>query len=157
MQKIDKEHITNILKSIVILLISLQASSAEMGDFFRSVKKYIGTYQVSHKNSGFCDSGNLDFIDAKAPTKGLRLGQRLFLGEFSKKEHSEVNSDGCLSSTSFQFQKNKVTQISKISNCPVVHKKFETKSTQILELKDNTITYTSVEGGIKCKFKKEAK
>lgn len=156
MQNTEMKLKYKVLKSLTILIISLQAYSAGMGDFFRTVKKHIGTYQVAEKNSGFCNSGKLDFIDAKAPTKGLRLGQKLYLGEFSKEIESEVNSDGCLSSTSFQYKEHKVTQVSKVSNCPIKHKKFEATSTQVLEFKNNLIIYTSLESGIKCKFKKGA-
>lgn len=140
---------------LLIAFFSSKAFASDMDSFLKKASTKSGAYILMKSNSGFCDSGNLVFIDQKNPSLGLRVGQRIFLGPFSNKEKSEINSDGCKTTIKFKYNKNKVTQTSSISSCPIKFKKFEARSTQALEFKNSTVIYTSKESKINCIFRKK--
>lgn len=145
----------NILKLLLVICITLPSFGDEIKSFLDVAKKYVGEYEVIKSNSRFCDSGTLAFLNSSKPKDGLRIGQTIFFGPFSKEKQIEKTSDGCKSTSRYKFENNKVTQFSEIIECPKNFKKLEAKSTQVLSFSDEQVSYHSVESKIKCIFKRK--
>ncbi|POB12697.1 hypothetical protein [Halobacteriovorax sp. DA5] len=150
-----KNFTISICKLVVILALPTMALATSANDFISTMKKHVGEYKTLVRNSDFCDASEVQFIDKKSPKKGLRIGQRIFFGPFSNKK--EIEKSDCTYSTSFTYTKKKVIQLSEVSDCKESTKQKDSKSTQILEITEGTLTYESKESGIKCVYQKVQK
>ncbi|MGI4993876.1 hypothetical protein ACRXCV_14650 [Halobacteriovorax sp. GFR7] len=145
----------SICKLVIILLLPSMALATSASDFISTMKKHVGEYKTLVRNSDFCDASDIQFVDEKSPKKGLRIGHRIFFGPLTDKK--QVEKSDCTYTSTFSYTKTKVIQISEIKNCKTSAKQKDSMSTQILEIKNDTINYESKESGIKCVYKKVQK
>ncbi|WP_412469918.1 MULTISPECIES: hypothetical protein [unclassified Halobacteriovorax] len=150
-----KNSTISICKLVVILALPTMSLAASANDFISAMKKHVGEYKTLVRSSDFCDASEVQFIDEKSPQKGLRVGHRIFLGPFSDKK--QVEKSDCTYSSVFTYTKTKVTQVSEVKDCKASANQKDSISTQILELKNDTISYESKESGIKCVYQKVQK
>lgn len=138
----------------IIILCATLTMAQERRDFLATAFQKKGEYKTVAKNSDFCFDGELTFLNSGNKNDGLRLGQRIFFGPFTKEAKILKESNGCTYSKSFTYTNNSVVQTSSVKGCPKKERTKDSIATQSLTFTKSGLIYISKESKIKCTYEK---
>ncbi len=123
-------------------------------EFRNKIKLMTGKYRVVSSTHELCEDAELIIVENDFE-KGFFLGQDIYFGPFGAQGSvEEQNPNYCKFRRDMKFSKNKLTQVTELSNCKDKFKKDESISHKSIQLSENMVVVEIVESKLKCVYKR---
>lgn len=144
------------LKKIFIILTFLfsvsTVHSKVSSEELKALLALEGNYLIQKGSNKNCQNGEFKIV-GKDLDRGVRIGQKIFLGPFVDFE-KKPSKTTCRISSKFTFQNNLLIAKTVVDECPNKENKEEGISTEVLSFNKNSMKYHLKETGYSCLYKK---